>query len=242
MAKKTARENHSDECFVNLDTLYARGAFKLVYKGTYSSGPRKDEEAAVKVFASGGVYENSFFQSEMDVINASMNIIEQYNKAGVIDRHIYLNQPTIWTFTGGSRVGQKALVEPFIENFQKFNSNTGWKDPTGTPWSLVMQSLSHFSYHSSGGRLVLCDLQGGIYSDGAVLTDPVVMSADQKYGPTDLGREGIVTFFARHVCNQYCRSSWTKPHNPVAHFQEQKGTSMMIVPTRSSRTPLTHWS
>jgi len=36
----------------------------------------------------------------------------------------------------------------------------------------VMQALSHFSYHKSGGQMVLCDLQGGMMSRGrgAVLT------------------------------------------------------------------------
>jgi hypothetical protein len=35
-----------------------------------------------------------------------------------------------------------------------------------------MQALSHFSYHKTGGQLVLCDLQGGMMSRGrgAVLT------------------------------------------------------------------------
>lgn len=31
------------------------------------------------------------------------------------------------------------------------------------PWHDVMQALSHFSYHVSGGSLVLCDLQGIVY-------------------------------------------------------------------------------
>jgi hypothetical protein len=29
-----------------------------------------------------------------------------------------------------------------------------------------MQALSHYSYHKSGGQMVLCDLQGGILSSG----------------------------------------------------------------------------
>lgn len=29
-----------------------------------------------------------------------------------------------------------------------------------------MQALSHFSYHKTGGQLVLCDLQGGVLSRG----------------------------------------------------------------------------
>ena len=51
-----------------------------------------------------------------------------------------------------------------------------------------MQALSHYSYHVSSGQFVLCDLQGGIYSDGAIITDPVIISRSAgTYGPTDLG-------------------------------------------------------
>ena len=74
-----------------------------------------------------------------------------------------------------------------------------------------MQALSHYSYHLSSGQYVFCDLQGGLYRDGAVLTDPVVHSLTMQYGPTDLGRNGMLTFFAAHQCNRFCRQSWTKP-------------------------------
>jgi Alpha-kinase family len=111
------------------------------------------------MFASGSVFENSFFKKEMEVIEAAINIIQQYNDGSFIDRHIYLNQPGIWQILDGSRVGERCLVEPFISNFQKFNSNSGWRDLDGTAWNLVMQSISHFSYHVSGGNLLLCDLQ-----------------------------------------------------------------------------------
>ena len=88
-----------------------------------------------------------------------------------------------------------------------------------------MQALSHYSYHISSGALLLCDLQGGIYADGAVLTDPVLMSQDERYGPTDLGRDGNVNFCSHHVCGEYCRADWTRPRGtsvamtyvPVAH-------------------------
>jgi hypothetical protein len=50
-----------------------------------------------------------------------------------------------------------------------------------TPWPRVMQALSHFSYHQSGGQHVLCDLQGGVYRDGIVLTDPAVLSRTKEY-------------------------------------------------------------
>ena len=95
-------------------------------------------------------------------------------------------------------------TQPFINNYAKYNSNTGWAD-TRTPWPRVMQALSHFSYHITGGQMVLCDLQGGLCKGGTILTDPVIMSRTNSYGVTDLGPDGISNFFARHKCNEYCK-------------------------------------
>ena len=54
-------------------------------------------------------------------------------------------------------------------------------------------------------------IQGGVYSDTVVLSDPVLLSAEQQFGPTDLGAKGISTFFGRHVCNSFCRPTWPRP-------------------------------
>ena len=98
----------------------------------------------------------------------------------------------------------------------------------------AMQAVSHYSYHTSNGRSVLCDLQGGVYQDGVILTDPVVMLVSRCYSPTDLGLEGINTFFANHTCNEYCRSNWRTLHNPVRYHSASKGTTVEHVPTRRS--------
>lgn len=90
-----------------------------------------------------------------------------------------------------------------------------------------MQALSHFSYHQSGGRYVLCDLQGGFKKGRLVLTDPVILSRDRQYGVTDLGAEGISTFFSRHQCNSFCRSHWQLPRDRKTYFKAFTGTSMM---------------
>ena len=133
-----------------------------------------------------------------------------------------------------------------IDNFQKFNSNSGWVKRCDAGWGDVMQALSHFSYHFTGGSFVLCDLQGGAYRDGVVLTDPVVMSRDQRYGATDLGPEGITAFFSRHKCNAYCSQKWTRPKGRYTDIPLCSGTSMMnahgqmMVPTRHTRAPMSH--
>lgn len=54
------------------------------------------------------------------------------------------------------------MVEPMVPGFTKWNSNSGWV-ASGHDW---MQSLSHFSYHFTNGRYVLCDLQGGKTRNG----------------------------------------------------------------------------
>eukprot|EP00808_Paulinella_micropora_P010080 g19201.t1 len=48
----------------------------------------------------------------------------------------------------------------------------------------------------------------------------------------------ISNFFAHHTCNKFCRSAWTRPRAQVATLKPVPGTSM-IVPTMSSRPPLT---
>lgn len=96
----------------------------------------------------------------------------------------------------------------------------------------VMQALSHYSYHKNAGQFLLCDLQGGILSKGrgAVLTDPVIISRDRSYGVTDLGPEGMSTFFSRHVCNGFCMRHWQKPRDRAAYFHASTGTSMLMHP------------
>jgi hypothetical protein len=235
-----ARENDASKAEINLDVLFAQGAFKNVYKGKYTIGERAGQECVCKMFKSGSVYEDSYFENELKVVHKALEIINRFNDDQIIDKRIWLNKPDIWTFVkGSSREGQKNLMEPLIANYEKFNSNSGWIPSEKNPWIEVLQALSHYSFHFTGRQLLLCDLQGGIYRDGYVLTDPVVMSMTQEYGPTDLGARGISTFFAEHQCNAFCNSNWGLPADKKKYFPVQKGSSMMKLPTRATRAPLT---
>lgn len=55
----------------------------------------------------------------------------------------------------------------------------------------------------------------------------MVQSQDGRCGPTDLGHEGICSFFARHRCNSYCRDEWTRPRDRTAYFRADESTSMI---------------
>lgn len=240
-----ARRNDSKRASADMTRIYASGGFKNVYKGVYTEGAREGQECVTKIFKTGSVFHDSYFESELKVVAKAMEIINQWNRDAVINKSILLNEPAVWSF---EKDGEMCLCEPMISNFEKFNSNTGWTPNKSSPWidgteflTLVMQALSHYSYHSTQGMFLFCDLQGGVYKDGFVITDPVIISTTGDFGPTDLGKEGISTFFARHRCNEYCKSHWKTPIDKNVYFQVQKG-SAMILPTRRSRTPLTKMS
>ncbi|KAK7419697.1 hypothetical protein QQZ08_010784 [Neonectria magnoliae] len=231
---KRASFEHRD-----LEDPFAQGAFRWVARGTYTSGARQGQECVVKWFKTGAVFAVDYFTLDIKAVDKALEIVNRFNQLNAVNKKIKINVPEVWTFTKDSSAqwaGQKALHEPFIEDYQKFNSNTGWVDDM-TSWGEVMQALSHFSYHLSGGQFVLCDLQGGIYQREVVLSDPVILSRNREFGVTDLGPDGISSFFSQHCCNHFCRSNWTQPANPVQYFRPDMGTTMMrrTVPTQRSR-------
>lgn len=226
----------------DLDNPFAEGGFRWVAKGVYTEGERKGQACVCKWFKTGIVFESTFWEEDVKASAKALEIVEAFNKVKAVDKQIRINVPGVWKFLEGSgeRTGSRFLCEPFIENYQKFNSSSGWKDESG-PWPQVMQALSHFSYHITKGKYVLCDLQGGVYRNFVVLTDPVVLSTTQEFGVTDLGPDGISSFFNEHQCNKYCRSSWALPSHTKRHFTPIPGTTMVprVVPTMRSRTAST---
>jgi hypothetical protein len=229
VAPKTKRENVSRSAVIyNPDHPFAQGTFRWVAKGEYSSGPRKGQPCVCKWFKSGTVFQEIFFAKDIKANEKATHIIQLFNSSRFIAQTIRINQPEVWTYLDGPRSGEKILIEPFIDVYQKFNSNSGWADGSA-PWARVMQALSHFSYHASGGQFLLCDLQGGVHPDQVILTDPVILSRSQEYGVTDLGADGIRNFFARHQCNEFCKAFWTKPSNLNPCIKARRST-MMIMP------------
>ncbi|KAJ3082955.1 hypothetical protein HK102_001365 [Quaeritorhiza haematococci] len=204
LQKRPLLRNNASRATVE-EKVIAEGTFRRVYKGKYVVGPRAGEPCVAKRFKSGCVYEASYFANDELVTTTAALILQAFNACQPIDcKRFYLNQPTIWI---GQGTNEKVLIEPFIENFRKFNSNTG-----GSVNNEYVDVLSHFSYHHSNGRLLLCDVQGTMKHDCYELTDPVIMSVDKRYGPTDLGERGIRQFFAHHTCTDWC-SHYRKPPN-----------------------------
>eukprot|EP00667_Euglena_gracilis_P015585 EG_transcript_16220 len=108
------------------------------------------------------------------------------------------------------RRGQPLLaVEPWLEgNFNKYSNNYGFVsyDDRNTP-----QAFSHFTYCHSGGKLLICDIQG--VADK--YTDPQIHSRDGNgFGKGNLGPEGMLKFFQSHRCNSICHFLNLPAHQP----------------------------
>jgi len=183
------------------------------------------------------VYEESFYNDDIQAVSKATEIIGAFNMQMAClmtqvpgKKMICLTQPTVWKQDTPDARGRirKILLEPLLEgDFIKFNSNSGY-----TNGAENMQALSHFSSHYSSGQYLLCDLQGGHYFDCYILTDPVVMSANnsKQFGSGDLGKEGIDNFFAHHRCNRFCQGHWNKPVRPRASSRIpcSQGTSLSL--------------
>lgn len=158
------RTNGGASARLHSNPPFAEGTFKVCRKATYEDGPRQGQSCVVKEFKQGSVFEANYFQEEMRVVTETEDIVEAFNKAGVLgyNTRVRVNRPNIATHYS---TGAKVLVEPYIAGFQKFNSNSGWAENRGES-AQAMQALSHFSYHYSNGQYLLCDVQGGAYADG----------------------------------------------------------------------------
>ncbi|KAL2064185.1 hypothetical protein VTL71DRAFT_4679 [Oculimacula yallundae] len=234
-----SRGNNSTTADIYTDIIFNSGTFKNVWEGLYTAGAREGQRCVAKEFKTGSVYEKSFFEEEMNVIRSTQLIIDHFADSGVLGngRGIILNTPEIWTY---DNTDAKVLIEPMIENYKKFNSNSGWASAPDSS-SEAMQALSHFSYHDSNRQLLLCDLQGGIYQDDFILSDPMIMSQTQEYGPSDLGIDGINSFFIRHRCGFFCSRQWKKPTiTGPAVIPMRQGSSMISSQSSSlfTRNPL----
>ncbi|EAQ87735.1 hypothetical protein CHGG_04354 [Chaetomium globosum CBS 148.51] len=236
-APEDAHYNHSSGGSVSyrqLEAPFASTKYRWLARGGYTSGPRRGEVCVVKWFKSTATrLEEDYFTYDTKAVDKATEIVAHFNRLRMVDKRIEVNVPAAWKFNDGDDNwgGRRALCEPYIPNYEKFNSNTGWKNNywgDGTnPWRLIMQALSHFSYHITQGEYLLCDLQGGVYGNKVVLSNPVILSLTREYGVTDLGVNGINNFFHQHICNQYCRSEWVRPAEPEPYFNPSPDTTMV---------------
>ncbi|KAL7484267.1 hypothetical protein ACHAW6_009913 [Cyclotella cf. meneghiniana] len=221
----------SNSVQLHTDDVVGEGAFRIAYAGTYVGGNRNSQEAVCKCFKSQyrGL-ESEFFRSDFRTADKAI----QYAEDGIG----FVRMMRLFSLQGGT-----CIRLPLIRCFTKFNSNNGWITDEEGWCGEAMEAFSHYTYHRSGGNLIVCDLQGryrynkyNCNKSRFELTDVAVCSRNCSYGPTDLGEKGIDSFFHNHVCNRFCHTDgrWQRPRYTKQWFPKSSSTSMM----RSSQAHL----
>lgn len=96
--------------------------------------------------------------------------------------------------------GQTYFLEGYINgNFEKYTNNYDYVNDTAE----IMTAFSHYTYHKTEGKMMVCDLQGV----NRLLTDPAILTPEQKFRENgDKGDHGINAFFMKHNCQNYCKA------------------------------------
>ena len=106
--------------------------------------------------------------------------------------------------------GSKAILgQKYLEGeYKKYNNNYGWVNTEESMINRMVQAFSHLSYEFSNGVIMITDIQGTEKDGKLLITDPAIHSEAYSghFGPTNLGRLGMVKFFRTHVCNEFCKN------------------------------------
>jgi Alpha-kinase family len=232
MASAARTNLSSTTANVDYSTILGEGEFRIVYAGTFVGGNRNQQEAACKTFKNKyRSLEKEFYQFDFKIADRAIQYAEMWNDFCDWNRTIQVSRGSVMK----SNEGGQLLVEPVVFPYIKFTSNNGWILDDHTV--LALEAFTHFTYHRSGGSLIVCDLQGRWRKPGHnrprryELSDPAICSRARSYGPTDLGEKGIDSFFCNHSCNEFCHrhgdGRWARPRNPQKWFVRSSSTSMI---------------
>mmetsp|Transcript_22339 Transcript_22339/g.53139 ORF Transcript_22339/g.53139 Transcript_22339/m.53139 type:complete len:309 (+) Transcript_22339:586-1512(+) len=228
-----ARTNLHAKSVIVTNQKLGEGHFRECFAGTYVGGCRNKQAAVCKRFKQRWrSMEMEYFASDFKIADTAIRYAEGWNSFCCHDEIILVTKGNVL----GSKDG-RYLCEPLIRNFKKFTSNSGWIKESECWTTQALEAFSHYTYHASGEEHLVCDLQGR-YRDNRrfrnssksrfELTDVAICSRAREFGPTDLGEKGIESFFANHVCNDFCNEHWSRPYRPRRWFPRNSSATSMF--------------
>lgn len=184
-------------------------------------GGRVVYPCVVKMFKSEHVHSASQWNVDLKLLAESQGLAHKFNQTMLKRRGINFAKPFLAKTVERGSIGLLALleerpqprvhldeivcVEPFLEGrFVKVLSNSGvFKD---SEEAKIASAFSHWTWAETGGKMLICDLQGVMQDDGSwLLTDPAVLTPKVgTFGPTDLGLPGMHAFWFSHKCSEMC--------------------------------------
>ena len=197
------------------DKTVGEGSGKISYHGRYC-WDYNHRRCVVKFYKEQYVFKQEFWRTELRTHQKAREFAVEWNKTDYRHKPIRVIMPRIERYSAGSeekgKIGEYVLVEDYIPDFTKFNSNT----MTCSEWAhKSVQAFCHWTYHHSNRKYLFCDAQGTVNKKEYVLTDPVIVSDTRfwstSYGPCDGGKEMMTEWFRNHRCNRFCSQKWKRP-------------------------------
>jgi hypothetical protein len=117
------------------------------------------------------VYGDEFFRANFRVADLATPFAEEWNGFCRPGKDFFITKGDVH-----SAKGKKYLIEPLIRDCMKFMSNNDWIHSSRKDAVFALEAFAHYTYHSSGGSLRVCDLQGrykkGHHSSRGTLKEP----------------------------------------------------------------------
>ncbi|KAH3812072.1 hypothetical protein DPMN_140494, partial [Dreissena polymorpha] len=163
---------------------FARGSFRLAFRGNvHGEGPRDGSFCVTKVFMKGTEYTTYFadwipdFKASVkaarfaeifthNVLPSLQSVISTAEIEFVIPLIAKMESLSHFKVLGLFPINKDTsyiypkecvAIEPYLDGkFEKFNSNCGYEDKTAA----ILNTFSHWTWHISGHRYLVCDLQG----------------------------------------------------------------------------------
>ena len=189
---------------------FAEGRFRLAYKGRWTVHPSKvGQQLVLKKMKDRYSGNPSDWDTTVKIYTKASELAQSFNEYSKTDHPVSFTGVDVvfvsclFDQSAVPKIGEYVVVEDYIEGeYKKWCNNYGYLSTE----SQSMPAFMHWSWVHTKGQLMIADLQGVRGDDRFSLTDPVIMSVDNSYGPTDTGVEGMIMFFQKHECNKFCRN------------------------------------
>ena len=216
------------------DRSFTKGNSKFMYKGRLNGkGPRLGDYCTLKVLKTVDIAKHEDWDLYINRAKKANELAAQFNKMidnqykvkflvpmlGLIDISSTCTD-CIYFLSNTKRIRSDdcVAVEPYIgRKFRKFYPNSPLK---GAENAYILQAFSHFTASQTRDTLI-CGLQGVAKGTEFYLTNPIIHSVDQQWGPKDQGPQGFKDFFAAHTCNSICQSMDLPEYLETAPVPEQ---------------------
>jgi len=142
-----ARTNLTSKSVTFTTKSLERGPFGCSSREPALEGTGINKKPACKIFKpQWRSMELEYYASDFRIADTAITHAESWNNFCCGDEIILVTEGSILP-SGGKRY----LCEPLIRNFKKFTSYSGWIKDSRFWTTEVMEAISHYTYHDSGG-------------------------------------------------------------------------------------------